>query len=93
VLSLENRRVQLQLAMEERRHEVEVQRDLLRAELKAVTEDMHKTVLEKKERGIKVAKVRGRETEGFGGDCELKAAMSDWRKLVTGVGTAGEGNQ
>lgn len=57
VLSLENRRVQLALAMEERRLEVEAQRDLLRAELKAVTEDTHRTVLEKKEKGIKVAKV------------------------------------
>lgn len=76
--------MQLQLAMEERRHEVEVQRDLLRAELKAVTEDMHKTVLEKKERGIKVAKVRGRETEGFGGDCELKlkGAMGDMQNVA-----------
>ena len=49
--------MQLQLAMEERRLEVEAQRDLLRAELKAVTEDTHKTVLEKKDKAIKVAKV------------------------------------
>jgi hypothetical protein len=84
VLGLQNRRVQLQLAMEEQRHEVEGQRNLLRAELKAVTGDMHKTVLEKKERVIKVVKVRAQETEGLGGesDFRIEGAMRDRHKLV-----------
>jgi hypothetical protein len=38
VFSLENRKFQLQLSMEERKHEVEVHRELLQAQLKMVQE-------------------------------------------------------
>lgn len=46
--------LQLKMSMEERRGEVEVHRDGLRAELKALREDVHRITLELKERLIKV---------------------------------------
>lgn len=54
MFSLENRRFQLKMSMEERRQEVEVHRDALRAELKLVREDVHRLTLELKERALKV---------------------------------------
>lgn len=57
VFSLENRKFQLQLSMEERKHEVEVHRELLTAQLKMVQEDIHRATLEMKERSLKVGKL------------------------------------
>lgn len=42
VYSLESRKAQLKLGLDERRHEIEVHRDGLRAELKLVREDIHR---------------------------------------------------
>lgn len=42
VHTLESRKVALKLSMDERRHEIEVHRDSLRAGLKLVRDDMHR---------------------------------------------------
>jgi hypothetical protein len=42
VYSLESRKAQLKLSLDERRHEIEVHRDGLKAELKLVREDIHR---------------------------------------------------
>lgn len=42
VYTLESRKVALKLSMDERRHEIEVHRDSLRAELKLVRDDVHR---------------------------------------------------
>jgi hypothetical protein len=54
VFSLENRKFQLQQSMEERKQEVTVHLDGLRAEQKFVREDIHRITLELKEREMKV---------------------------------------
>jgi hypothetical protein len=57
VFSLENRKFQLQQSMEERKQEVTVHLDGLRAEQKFVREDIHRITLELKEREMKVPAV------------------------------------
>jgi hypothetical protein len=42
VYTLESRKVALKLSLDERRHEIEVHRDSLRAELKLVRDDVHR---------------------------------------------------
>ena len=42
VYTLESRKVQLKLSLDERRHEIEVHRDGLKAELKLVRDDIHR---------------------------------------------------
>ena len=54
VFGLENRKLQLQLSVEERRHEVEIHRDVLRAQLKASQEECHRVTLELRERAARV---------------------------------------
>lgn len=58
VFSLENRKFQLQLSMDERKHEVEVHRELLAAQLKMTREDIHRATLEMKERSMRVGKLQ-----------------------------------
>ena len=60
VFSLENRKMQLQLSMEERKHEVEVHRELLAAQLKIVQEDIHRATLEMRERAMKVGRLQNK---------------------------------
>lgn len=60
VFSLENRRFQLKMSMEERRQEVEVHRDGLRAELRAARDDVHRLTLELKERALRVEKLQAK---------------------------------
>ena len=60
VFSLENRKMQLQLSMEERKHEVEVHRELLAAQLKMVQEDIHRATLEMRERAMKVGRLQNK---------------------------------
>ncbi|GFR48534.1 hypothetical protein Agub_g10430 [Astrephomene gubernaculifera] len=60
VFSLENRKAQLALSMEERKQEVEVHRDGLRAELRLLREDVHRITLELKERLLRCEKLRAK---------------------------------
>lgn len=60
VFELENRKYQLQLSMEERKHEVETHRELLAAQLKMVQEDIHRATLEMKERSMKVGRLQNK---------------------------------
>lgn len=43
VYSLESRKAQLKLSLDERRQEIEVHKDGLKAELKLVREDIHRS--------------------------------------------------
>ena len=54
VFGLANRKFQLQQSMEERKHEIQVHRDVQRAANKAAEEERHKVALESKERMTKV---------------------------------------
>ena len=58
VFELENRKQQLILSMEERKHEIETHSDLLKAQLKMIHEDVHRTRLEMRERSMKVNKLQ-----------------------------------
>eukprot|EP00930_Biecheleria_cincta_P096370 TRINITY_DN8822_c0_g1_i2.p1 TRINITY_DN8822_c0_g1~~TRINITY_DN8822_c0_g1_i2.p1 ORF type:complete len:888 (+),score=287.27 TRINITY_DN8822_c0_g1_i2:112-2775(+) len=52
--SLENRKQQLQISMEEREKEIEVHTDVLRAQLRAADEEKHKAAMELAERKQKI---------------------------------------
>merc|ERR1712194_481222 len=52
--SLENRKQQLQISMEEREKEIEVHTEVLRAQLRAVEEEKHKSAIELAERKQKI---------------------------------------
>ena len=54
VHGLENRKFQMQMSLEERKHETEVHAEILRAQLKTVQEDMHRATLELRDRQLKV---------------------------------------
>eukprot|EP00771_Trimastix_marina_P004124 gnl/Trimastix_PCT/861.p1 GENE.gnl/Trimastix_PCT/861~~gnl/Trimastix_PCT/861.p1 ORF type:complete len:1019 (-),score=442.67 gnl/Trimastix_PCT/861:128-3184(-) len=58
VCSLENRRFQLQMTIQERETEISLHTDLLRAEQRGHDEDRHKIAMELKERQVKVDKLR-----------------------------------
>jgi len=58
VFALENRKLQLQLSMKEREKEIQMHRDIQRAELKAAEEARHKVTVDLKERQLKVEKLR-----------------------------------
>jgi len=60
VFSLENRKYQLKMSAQERTHEVEVHRDGLRAELRLLRDDIHRLMLELRERSIKVEKLQAK---------------------------------
>ena len=60
VLSLEKRRLQLETAMKERRAEIEVHKDMLRAQLKAGNEERTQISAELHERISKIDKLRKR---------------------------------
>ncbi|CAD7704050.1 unnamed protein product, partial [Ostreobium quekettii] len=60
VCSLENRKAQLQLSMEERKHEIGVHRDGLLVELKNVRDDVHRVILEQKERFLRAGKLKSK---------------------------------
>eukprot|EP00899_Mesostigma_viride_P026492 jgi/Mesvir1/7027/Mv09154-RA.2 len=62
VFGLENRKFQLQMSLEERKHETEVHRDMLKAELKAVQDDIHRVTLELRERTMKIKKMEAKYT-------------------------------
>lgn len=78
VFSLENRKFQLQLSMEERRKEIAVHREVQRAQARAADEERHKSTTELAERTMRVDKLRskyeavakgsGADPEGDGGD-------------------------
>ena len=58
VFELENRKQQLLLSMEERKHEIETHGELLKAQLKMIGEDVHRATLEMRERAMKVGKLQ-----------------------------------
>eukprot|EP00945_MAST-04E_sp_MAST-4E-sp1_P001922 g1922.t1 len=58
VFGLANRKFQLQQSMEERKHEIQVHRDVQRAAHKAAEEERHKVALESKERMTKVKSLK-----------------------------------
>eukprot|EP00854_Cymbomonas_tetramitiformis_P008918 gene8918-10568_t len=60
VFGLENRKYQLQMSMEERKNEIEVHRGVLQAQLKSMTEDLHRATLELKERQLRVQKLQSK---------------------------------
>lgn len=60
VFTLENRKLQLQLTVEERRHEVEVHREVLRAQLKGAQEEVHRVTLELRERAARVDRLQSK---------------------------------
>jgi chromosome segregation ATPase len=58
VFDLENRKQQLELSMEERRHEIDTHAELLKAQLKMIQEDVHRATLEMRERSMRVGKLQ-----------------------------------
>ena len=74
VFSLENRKLQLQLSLEERKQQISVHHDVLRAQLKMVTEDSHRVTLELKERQLRASQLEAKyavvqaRTKGAGQD-------------------------
>jgi chromosome segregation ATPase len=60
VYSLENRKQQLLLSMDERKHEISVHRDILRAELKSLQEDKHSVTMELRSRQANVDRLKAR---------------------------------
>lgn len=72
VFSLENKKTQLKLSLEERRQEVDVHMDALKAELRLAEDDRHQLTLELKERESRVEKLEAKysvlERKGKGTD-------------------------
>lgn len=60
VLSLEQRRLQLETAMKERRHEIGIHKDMLRAQVKAADEERQQISTELHDRISKIDKLRKR---------------------------------
>jgi hypothetical protein len=60
VYGLENRKFQMQMGLEERKHETEVHAEILRASLKTVLEDMHRATLEVKERQLRTTRLQSK---------------------------------
>lgn len=60
VFTLENRKFQLQMSMEERKREISVHKDIQRAQLKAVEEEKHRVSMELQERTMKVDKLKNK---------------------------------
>lgn len=76
VFSLENRKQQLLLSLEERKQEIAVQRDLLRAEAKALHEDRHRITLELRQREANVDRLKSRYEVSQDGDGDDKQSQS-----------------
>ncbi len=62
VLSLEKRKLQLETAMKERRHEIDIHKDMLKAQLKATDEERSQISTELHDRISKIDKLRKRYT-------------------------------
>ena len=60
VFSLENRRQQLLLSMEERKQEIDVHRDVLKAEHRTANEEKHKSTMDLRDREKQVEKLKAR---------------------------------
>jgi len=60
VYGLENRKFQMQMGLEERKHETEVHAEILRASLKTAQEDMHRATLEVKERQLRTTRLQSK---------------------------------
>ncbi|KAI9145956.1 hypothetical protein BKA69DRAFT_313558 [Paraphysoderma sedebokerense] len=60
VYSLESRQVELQIALEERTHEIEIHKDIVRAQIKAADEERRSAVQELRDRMNKVDKMKRR---------------------------------
>ena len=60
VFSLENRRQQLELSMAERKEEISVHREVLRAELRAALEEKHRVTMELRNREANVERLKAR---------------------------------
>ncbi|KAK3698535.1 hypothetical protein QZH41_014464 [Actinostola sp. cb2023] len=60
VLSLESRKLQLETSMKERRHEINIHKDMLRAQIKAAEEERQTVSAELQERISKIEKLRKR---------------------------------
>lgn len=60
VFNLENEKLQLQLTVEERRHEVELHREVLRAQIKGAQEEVHRVTLELRERAARVDRLQNK---------------------------------
>lgn len=58
VFSLENRKYQLEMSMEEREKEIQVHKDILVLELKTAEEERHKVAKELQQRKVKVKNLR-----------------------------------
>ncbi|KAK9820385.1 hypothetical protein WJX72_009778 [[Myrmecia] bisecta] len=58
VFSLENRKFQLRISMEERKHEIQVHKEALLAELKMLRDDLHRVTLELTERAQRVDRLQ-----------------------------------
>lgn len=57
---LENRKFQMQMGLEERKHETDVHAEILRASLKTAQEDMHRATLEVKERQLRTTRLQSK---------------------------------
>lgn len=78
VFSLENRKFQLQMSMEERKKEIMVHREVQRAQVRAAEEERHRVTVELAERTTRVEKLRakfetlmklsGTDDDGTGGE-------------------------
>eukprot|EP00002_Diphylleia_rotans_P040756 TRINITY_DN9745_c0_g1_i3.p1 TRINITY_DN9745_c0_g1~~TRINITY_DN9745_c0_g1_i3.p1 ORF type:complete len:708 (-),score=224.99 TRINITY_DN9745_c0_g1_i3:232-2355(-) len=60
VFALQNRKYQLKMSMEEREKEIEVHKEMIKAQLKSADEDKHSVLVELKERLVKVDKLRNK---------------------------------
>jgi UDP-glucose:O-linked fucose beta-1,3-glucosyltransferase len=58
VIGLENRKMQLELSMEERQKDIEVHKDVQRLEFKTVEEERHQIMMELNERLLKVDRLK-----------------------------------
>lgn len=77
---LENRKRQLEMSIEERKHEIEIHKETLQAQLKLLQEEMHRITLEMKERELRVEKLQSKfevtagRIQSDGGDEEKSQA-------------------
>ncbi|GBG72241.1 hypothetical protein CBR_g11171 [Chara braunii] len=60
VYDLEKRKICLQLEMQKRKQDILINAELARAEFKAIVEDVHRAIIQKKERGMRIAKLQAK---------------------------------
>ena len=79
VFSLENRKYQLEMSMEEREKEIQVHKDILVLELKTAEEERHKVAKELQQRKVKVKNLRIKY-EGL--VCKNKSSSADQESVL-----------